>query len=163
MYMFHADACSCVCIRTMTWLPTGLHASEMFLSWGPDAIDSVLNSDLLGRDRLLFALSHRIGLASHYSGCAGDLAWAPWISVHLVRMGIIFENDPAFVLVDCCDVLPHCRRCLKAFEPSFKHVCFATWWTSCQMISGRISNRSSRRLVAILLFGKNIFCSRRLA
>ena len=104
-------------------VPDGPSCIRDVFSWVPDAIESVLfNSDLPGRDRLLFALSHGIGLGSHYSGCAGDLAWASWVRDHLVRMGLIFENDPAFVLIDCCDLLPHCRRCLKAFEPGFKHV-----------------------------------------
>ena len=40
----------------------------------------------------------------------------------MVRMGLIFDTDPALVLVDCCDIIPHCRRCLKAFQPGFKHV-----------------------------------------
>lgn len=103
-------------------VPDGPSCMRDVFAWVPDAIDSVLNSDLPGRDRLLFALSLGIGLASHYSGCGGDLAWAPWVRDYLVRMGLIFENDPAFIYIDCCDVLPHCRRCLKAFEPGFKHV-----------------------------------------
>ena len=81
-----------------------------------------MNSELAGRDRMLFCLSCGIGASSHYSGCAGDLAWAPWVRDHLVRMGVIFENDPAFVMIECCDIEPHCRRCLKAFQPGFKHV-----------------------------------------
>lgn len=42
---------------------------------------------------------------------------------HLVRIGLLQSGDPAFVLVDACDILPHCRGCLKAFKkPGFKHV-----------------------------------------
>ena len=41
---------------------------------------------------------------------------------YLVRMGLIFDTDPALVLVDCCDIIPQCRLCLKAIEPGFKHV-----------------------------------------
>ena len=75
-----------------------------------------------GADRLLWWLSRGIGASSHYSGCAGDLCWTPWVYGHLLQSGMLTADAPGFVLVDATDVAPHCQKCLVKMDPPFQHV-----------------------------------------
>ena len=89
----------------------------------PDCVDNLLYNDSLpGRDNLIFLLSVGVAASSHYSGCAGDLAWVPRFLDFMRFAGLLNESSPGIVLVDACDQEEHCQRCLVAFKPHFKHV-----------------------------------------
>ena len=75
-----------------------------------------------GADRLLWALSKGVAVGSHYSGCAGDLCWTPWIVEYLQQYGLLSTDAPVFVVVDATDIAPNCQTCLVHMDPSFKHV-----------------------------------------
>ena len=93
--------------------------------WVPDAVDLffyISNMFERGPDLLQYWLSVGIGASSHYSGCAGDLVWTGWVQDCMERAALIPYGCPGFVLIDACDIAPHCQKCLVEMDPPFCHV-----------------------------------------